>query len=49
MGLTRSEIVQQTKLPEGLTIAVIVRDGQPVIPQSDTVLQAGDLLYILEV
>ena len=39
--------VQQTKLPEGLTIAVIVRDGQPVIPQSDTVLQAGDSVITL--
>lgn len=39
--------VQQTELPEGLTIAVVVREGEPVIPYPDMVLLAGDTVITI--
>ncbi|HET9050644.1 MAG TPA: TrkA C-terminal domain-containing protein, partial [Candidatus Dormibacteraeota bacterium] len=36
--------VGDVKLPEGELIVCIVRDGKPVVPTPDAVIQAGDEL-----
>lgn len=38
--------VQELDLPNGLILAVIIRDGDTVIPNGDTLLEAGDKLLL---
>ena len=43
MGKTIGEVV----LPEGLIIALVIRDGETLIPKPDLKLEAGDLAVVL--
>jgi len=48
--LQTSELVgtplRETKLPQGVLIGAIVRDGVTVYPSGDTVIEAGDRVVL---
>ena len=39
--------LQEARLPRGILIAVIRRDGKNIVPQGDTVMMEGDYLTII--
>lgn len=39
--------IQNVRLPQGILIAVIRRDGKNIVPQGDTVMREGDYLTVI--